>query len=185
MPSRLSFRERSPLARRILTFMKDQDPPWLQVDLIQLFYERYGVKLARQTVNNWLWSHQMPGEENIPRLAVLLHCTEDEIRRDIEQSRNWRAPVRIEQWVNEIKELARREKWRDRDAIMPLLERLLEVIRQAGSDSILANMVRDTLTLSLKPHEMAQRIAWLVQAQDRADPDDDDPPVASRYVSEP
>lgn len=156
----LSSHQRSPFARRILSYIRSFDPPISEGELAR----RMGVK--SQAFNAWMHSKAMPRDENVRKLADILGCTEAELRYDLDNSRNWVPPVEFDEFVGQALMEAKRDRWPDLSGI----EKYLTMGRAEmwrDQDSVWAVMAKDILSIPLPTWEKAHRIAHLARAWER------------------
>jgi transcriptional regulator with XRE-family HTH domain len=154
----ISSTQRSALARRILLFLRQFDPPLTEAELARR------LEIARQTLHNWMWNKALPAAQHIPVLAKELGITEEELREDIAASRDWRPPIAFAQFVAQAEVQAEREQWPDRDKILPLLHYIVSNNWQDKEGDVVefaAATILDDLPLRTR----AVRLALIAQAQ--------------------
>lgn len=153
--SQLPLRLRSPFARRVLTFCRQQDPPLSVAELAR----RIGV--TRQSLFKWLWNESTPEAENITALAGIIGSTEAEIRLDLEASKGWQPPISFADFLHLVEITAQAEHWPDTNDILPALRK---TVAWQDVDTLSANFARDVLISKVSTRDKALRLVRIVRA---------------------
>jgi transcriptional regulator with XRE-family HTH domain len=167
-PRSLSSQQRSPLARRILAYLRSQDPPMSAADLAR------SMKLNPTALSNWMSSKSMPTELNMQKLAHALGCSVADIERDVEESRGWSPPVEFDRFAREVLSTAKKQRWPDAKQIEEyLLMGRAEVWND--QDNVWSTMLRSAIAAPLSLRDRALAVAIVVRnwSQRTGDPDFD------------
>jgi hypothetical protein len=169
--SQLPLRSRSPFARRVLTFCRQQDPPISIAELArqitdvrkELFPDQGDRnKVSRQSVFKWVWNESIPEPDNITALAKVIGCTVEELRFDLEASKGWQPPISFADFLRLVENTAQAEHWPDINNILPYLR---QTVSWQDVDTFSSNFARDVLVSKIPIREKALRLVRIVRAE--------------------
>jgi hypothetical protein len=151
----LPLRDRSPFARRILIYLRAQDPPMSIAELSR------NVGVTRQTFYNWIWNVSVPTPDNLALLAQETGLNYGELEQALAASVGWEAPIPFVDFYRMVEHAAQAENWPDKENILPRMQTLLSWQDDEGDH---VDLARDVLVQKIPLREKVQKLLFIVRA---------------------
>jgi transcriptional regulator with XRE-family HTH domain len=150
----MQLKDRTPFARRVLIYLRSQDPP---MSISQLA-SRVGV--TRQAFYNWMWNISTPNPENLEVLAEKTGIALQDLEIDLAASQGWEPPIAFAEFYRQAEHAAQAEQWADIDEILPKLRLTISWQDEEGDHIDLA---RDVLVQKASLRQKAVKLLFIVR----------------------